>query len=225
MFQDKSILAVIPARAGSKRIPQKNLYEVEGKSLLKITVEQALKSSFIDRVVVSTEDHLIATEARAAGADVPFVRPLELASDTTPGIEPILHAISQLPEYDYVILLQVTSPLRTVNDINEGIQHCFFMKAASCVAVKEVREHPAWMYTISNENRLSAFWPNTFTRKQDLPAMYIVNGAFYMCSVNHIRQAKRLITEETVAYCMPEERSLDIDTDFDLRLLKLYKNC
>lgn len=225
MFQGKSILAIIPARAGSKRLPKKNLYEIDGKSLLEITIAQALESIFIDRVIVSTEDDTIAAQARAAGADVPFMRPIGLASDTTAGVEPVLHALTKLPEYDYVILLQVTSPLRTVDDINKGIQQCFSMAASSCVAVKEVKEHPAWMYTISNNNRLSSFWPNTLTRKQDLPPMYIVNGAFYMCSTPHLLQSKRLITEETVAYLMPEERSLDIDTQSDLLLLKLYKDC
>jgi N-acylneuraminate cytidylyltransferase len=112
-----SLLALIPARGDSKEIPRKNIKEFCGKPLIAWAIEAAQKASGIDRIVLSTEDHEIAEVAQKWGAEVPFMRPAELAGDDTPGIEPVLHALEQLPTFDEVLLLQPTSPLRTAEDI------------------------------------------------------------------------------------------------------------
>ena len=125
MLNGKTILAIIPARGGSKGIPRKNIKPLAGKPLIAWTIEEAKKSKYIDRLILSSEDEEIIRIAKKWGCEVPFVRPKEFAEDETSGIEPILHAIETLSEkYDYVCLLQPTSPLRTVNDIDGCIKKC-----------------------------------------------------------------------------------------------------
>lgn len=116
------ILAIIPARGGSKGVPRKNIRDLAGKPLIAWTIEEAKKSKYITRLILSSEDEEIIEAAKKYGCEVPFVRPIELAQDNTPGIEPVLHAIEKCPGYDYVLLLQPTSPLRTVEDIDGCIE-------------------------------------------------------------------------------------------------------
>lgn len=223
MYHGRSILAVIPARGGSKGVPRKNLRKVNDKSLLEISIETSKNSRYIDRVIVSSEDKEIIQEAITAGADVPFVRPENLARDDTPGIDPILHAIDVLEPYDYVMLLQVTSPLRTSMDIDQCIEYCFRQHASACVSVVEPRQHPCWMYSVSANKSLIPLFPGkTFFRRQDLPLAYAVNGAIYIAKTHWLQQKKTFITDETVAYLMPPERSIDIDSEFDFFLLDTY---
>ena len=124
MIQNKRVLAIIPARGGSKGVSRKNIMVVAGKPLIAWTIEEAIKSRFIDRVVVSSDDSEIIEISRELGANVPFVRPREMAEDDTPMITPVVHLLNKLPDnYDYSVLLQPTSPLRTVQDIDECIKY------------------------------------------------------------------------------------------------------
>ena len=123
MINGKKVLCVIPARGGSKGIPRKNIRIVGGKPLITFTVEVALKSNYIDKVVVSSEDKEILSIAGRIDA-TPLTRPAELSRDNTPGVEAVLHAIDQFPGYDYVVLLQPTSPLRLVEDIDNSLALC-----------------------------------------------------------------------------------------------------
>lgn len=141
-----NLLTCIPARGGSKGIPRKNIRPLAGKPLIGWTIDAAKQAACVNRIVVSTEDEEIATVARALGAEVPFMRPEELAADDTPGIEPVLHAIAQLPGFDWLLLLQPTSPLRTAADIEGIVDFCHSQQAPAAVSICEVAKHPYWMY-------------------------------------------------------------------------------
>lgn len=211
------ILAVIPARGGSKGISRKNIKPLAGKPLIAWTIEAALHAQGIDRVIVSTEDEEIALVAKQFGAEVPFIRPLGLAQDDTPGIAPVLHAIKQLPDYNWVLLLQPTSPLRSVEDIEGIIQFSREEGAPSAVSVTQVSKHPFWMYQRDDQSRLQALIPNRpeITRRQDLPAAYALNGALYLARTDWLIQNQEFIGPETLGYVMPGERSVDLDTPLD----------
>lgn len=221
MIQGKTVLAIIPARGGSKGIPRKNIRLLAGKPLIAWTIEEAKKSKYIDRLILSSEDEEIIKVAEDWGCEVPFIRPAELAKDDTPGIEPVLHALNTLKEnYDYVALLQPTSPMRLVDDIDGCIETCASSNAPSCVSVTEVSEHPYWMYRINKADCLVPFiqQEEEIGCRQDLPVVYILNGAVYVSKTNRIKKTRAFVTRETIAYLMPKVRSYDIDTELDFNI-------
>jgi CMP-N,N'-diacetyllegionaminic acid synthase len=210
MYKDKKILAIIPARGGSKGVPGKNLRKVQGVSLLARSIASAKASKFIDCVVVSSDDDAIITEALAAGAQVPFKRPAEFATDDAPG-------------YDYVIVLQVTSPLRDTADIDGALDFCLRKEANICVSVTAAPVSPHWMFTFNNDSELLPILnEKPPLRRQDLPATYVLNGAIYIAATGWFLNHKSFLTAETLGYVMPAEKSLDLDTEFDFELLDLH---
>lgn len=205
-------LAVIPARGGSKGIARKNIKPLAGKPLIAWAIESALRSEVLDAVVISTEDEEIAAVARDWGALVPFLRPSALARDDTPGIDPIMHALEQLPDFDGVLVLQPTSPLRTTEDIDACIELAQKLQAPSAVSVTKLEKHPFWMYRLDADQRLHALIDApAVSRRQDLPAVYALNGALYYARADWLRQHRAFVSTETVAYVMPPERSIDLD--------------
>lgn len=212
-----SLLAIIPARGASKGIPRKNIKLLGDRPLICWTIDAAKGATCIDRIIVSTEDEEIASVAREFGVDVPFMRPAELAADNTPGIDPVIHAISQLPDYKWVLLLQPTSPLRSSEDINGIWQLCQERGASSAVAVCEVEKHPYWMYQCSDAWRLEPYIRGRpdVTRRQDLPPAYALNGALYLAKIDWLLEQQHFIGPETLGYMMPPERSVDLDTPQD----------
>lgn len=221
MFVNKKILAVIPARGGSKGVPRKNIKLLAGKPLIEWTIQAAKQSKYIDRIVLSSEDDEIIETAKTIGCDVPFKRPIELAKDDTHGIEPILHAINECKGYDYVMMLQPTSPFRTVEDIDEFIEWAFKYDAKSCVSVCEPSKSPYWMYQKSEEEELLIPLLSEYSmvpRRQDLPPVYALNGALYLADVTWLQMNRNFMSKETVGYIMPKERSYDIDTILDFKI-------
>jgi CMP-N,N'-diacetyllegionaminic acid synthase len=219
MIEGYSVLAVIPARGGSKGIPNKNVHPVAGKPLLAWTLEAARTARHLDRVIVSTDSDHIIQVARALGADVPFTRPAELARDDTPGIDPVLHALGELPGFDIVVLLQPTSPLRTGFDIDGAIGLLISSGAMACVAVTEAVNHPYWTYRIAGTGTLTPFIDlpaGATTRRQDLPRAFALNGAVYIARIPWLRESRSFLGPQTVGYEMPAERSIDIDSPQDL---------
>lgn len=213
------ILAIIPARGGSKGVPRKNLRELAGKPLIAWTIEEAKKSRHIERVILSSEDDEIIEVAKQYGCEVPFKRPIELAQDDTPGIEPVLHAIEQCPGYDYVVLLQPTSPLRTVEDIDGCIEKLLSIGGDFCVSVTEPEKSPYWMYTLENDKMVPLLAQDRLiTRRQDLTKCYVLNGAVYVAQVKKLVERKSFLVDDTLAYIMKPEHSLDIDTLVDLKI-------
>ena len=215
------VLALIPARGQSKGIPRKNIRDLAGKPLIVWTIEAALAASGIDAVVVTTDDEEIADISRVAGAQVPFLRPAELATDDAPGIAPVLHALEMLPEVSSLLLLQPTSPLRGTSDIDGLLAMVEKTQAPSVVSVCAVEDHPAWMFRRSEEGRLTSFLDQpTPKRRQDLEPLYILNGAMYYAQRDWLVSHGKLTGPETMGYVMPGERSADIDTPFDWRLVE-----
>jgi len=226
MISDKKILGIIPARGGSKGIFRKNLKLLAGKPLIAWTIEEAKKSHYLDRIILSSEDAEIIATAKTLGCEVPFVRPVELARDDTPGIEPVIHALNCLGEpFDYVVLLQPTSPLRSVADIDGCIRFCVREGAPACISVTLTEKHPYWMHTIDEHHRLHPVLPaaQPVQRRQDLPPVYLENGAVLMAQTDYLLKEKSFITHETVAYVMPPERSWDIDNERDFYYCSLLK--
>ena len=211
-----NLLALIPARGGSKGIPRKNIRSFCGKPLLQWSIEAALSSSSVDQVVVSTDDPEIAQVALASGAEVPFLRPPELSSDSAPGIAAVLHALDQLPYVTDVLLLQPTSPLRTVHDIESIVALRNKALCESVVSLTPCAKHPAWMYNLASDQRLDPFLQEQAPPcRQQLSMVYVLNGALYLASRSFLETEQAFISPDTVGYVMPPERSVDIDTPLD----------
>lgn len=230
MYKGKNILAVIPARGGSKGIPRKNIKKLGGKPLIAWTIECGKKSKYIDRMIVSTEDYEIAEIARMWGAEVPFMRPAELAKDNTPGVAPLVHAAKMLIKdaYDYIVLLQVTSPFRDVSDIDGTIEKCIDSKADTCVSIAKAEASPYWMYSLTKSGKLRSLLKISREKsyqRQKLPMVYQLNGAVYVVKCSYLLREQKLIDENTLGYIMSTEHSLDIDTMMDFLLAESILNC
>ncbi|MEZ2718666.1 acylneuraminate cytidylyltransferase family protein [Niallia circulans] len=217
MINNKKLLAIIPARGGSKGVPRKNIRKLAGKPLIVWTIEAGKQSKYIDRIIVSSEDEEILQVAKEYGEDIAFERPKSLAEDHTPGIDPVLHAIEKLADYQYVILLQPTSPLRAIEDIDGCIEKLLTTGASSCVSVTVPDKSPYWMYTLQKNGAMEPLIPQVelLPRRQDLPIVYALNGAVYIAKIDWLKRTKSFITEETIGYVMPKIRSYDIDTEED----------
>ncbi len=215
-------LAVIPARGGSKGIPRKNIRQIANKPLIVWTIEAALRSSLLDSVIVSTDDQEIAEVARNAGAEVPFLRPAELAQDHSAGIDPLLHAISEVPGFDAVVLLQPTSPLRRTEDIDECLSLAWCYDAPSVVSVTEPEAHPFLTYRLNSDRKLERLVDALpVNRRQDLPTVYALNGALYYAQTDWVKNSRKLVAQETLGYVMSRLHSVDIDTPLDWKLAEL----
>ena len=219
MINGRSVLMVIPARGGSKGLPGKNLRPVDGRPLLAWTIESATASKYADRVIVSSDDDAIMQAAKRLDCDVPFRRPAALATDTATTLDVILHALDSLPPFDLVVVLQPTSPLRTREDIDAACALLVASGAPTCVSVSPVEQTPYWMYWINERNALVPVVeaPVGVTRRQDLPAVFALNGAVYVADVRWLREHRTFVSPETVGSVMPLDRSLDIDSleDFE----------
>ena len=218
-----SVLAVIPARGGSKGIPRKNLRNLCGKPLIGWTIEAALSSELIDRVVVSTDDTEIADYSLKCGADIPFLRPPSLATDEASSIDVVLHALDEVSDYENLLLLQPTSPLRGGGDIDSMVQQFLREQRSSCVSVCYAREHPYWMYAVSKSGALQQLIPDADVSKgrQQFPTCYVLNGAMYLSSIEKLRKERSFIHRETGIYLMTPECSIDIDDLFDWSLAEM----
>lgn len=219
MINGLTVLALISARGGSKGLPGKNIRRVAGRPLIDFTIAAARRARCVDRIVLSTDDPAIAEVARACGCEVPFLRPAELATDEARSIDVVLHALDALPPYDLVVLLQPTSPTRSAADIDEACALLLQHEASSCVSVTLVEQNPYWMYQLDAGARLQPLLPPVASaaRRQDLPLVYVLNGAVYAARSAWLRETRSFVGEGTVAHVMPHDRSIDIDTleDFE----------
>jgi CMP-N-acetylneuraminic acid synthetase len=219
MIDEKKILAVIPARGGSKGVPRKNIRELAGKPLIAWTIEAAKKSKYIDRLILTSEDPEIIEVAKFYGCEVPFVRAAELAQDDTPGIEVVLDAVQRCPGFTHVLLLQPTSPFRTHKHIDDLIEE-FNQKKINClVSVTMPGKHPMWSFSMTEKNMLSPFFKDTIpSNRQALPTAYVLNGALYLSDINWLRVNRSFISSETNGFLMSPESSMDIDTELDFEI-------
>lgn len=218
MIGDTRLLAIIPARGGSKRLPGKNILDLAGKPLIAWTIEAAKKSKYIDRVVVSTDDDQISEISKKYGADIPFLRPVELSTDKASSIDVVTHTVIFLEDkndvYDFVVLLQPTSPMRDSQHIDEAISFMNSQHADSIVSVCEVDHSPLWCSTLPEDMSMCHFLSDSIknSRSQDLPMYYRVNGAIYICKKSRLMDENTLFFKNNVfAYLMDKESSVDID--------------
>lgn len=224
------VLAVIPAKAGSKEVKNKNIVRVSGRPLMWYTIMPALRAleeGLVDSVALSTDSPKIADMARGFGVSVPFIRPKKLAKDNTTSAEVVLHAVeffaARKEYFEAIMLLQPTSPLRSYEDMRESIRLFFSKRTNSLVSVyRDEKVQTGIIYKKTNGNvgaPLDRFH-NCGIRRQKSCEVYIRNGAIYITSMSYLRRSSKLISGRPILYEMPRERSLNIDTVKDLKELK-----
>lgn len=207
-------IALIPARGGSKGIPRKNIKLFNEKPLIYWSIKAAFQSDFIDRVIVSTEDQEIAEIAKSFSAEVPFLRPKELAMDESLGIDPVIHALEELPNVDDLLLLQPTSPLRMASHINEIFNLRNKFSSDSAVSISLSRK--PFIYKLNEKSQVKPFSKKVKPLpRQKLKDLYNLNGALYLSKRESILRHKSFISNSTIGYIMAEEFSIDIDTQLD----------
>ena len=226
-MRDRSnhVLVVIPARGGSKGLPRKNVLPLAGKPLIAWSIETALAVDGICRVVVSTDDVEIAQVSNEYGAEVPFMRPAELATDTASGTDVLVHALKASQDYyqeqyDWVLLLQPTSPLRLSEDIQEAFKIAESGDVDAVIGLKEVSEFPQWMKRQYQNGDIADYLDGMIkpANRQDLDTPYIVNGAIYLIRSSMLEETGNFYTGVTKGYLMPKDRSVDIDDELDFKM-------
>jgi len=209
-------VALIPARGGSKGIKRKNIKLFNNMPLIYWTIKTALESNYIDRVVVSTEDEEIADISRSLCAEVPFMRPASLATDNSTGMETVLHALEHLSEAKNILLMQPTSPLRKTIHIEEIFKLRKKSNCDSAVSLSLSKKHLDLFFSIDSCNRIVPDSENLkLAPRQQYSTKYTLNGSLYLSTKESILHSKSFITSNTIGYIMPEEYSIDIDTQLD----------
>ena len=227
MFDDRRVLALIPARGGSKGLPGKNVAPLGGRPLIAWTVAAARGSAFVDEVVVTTDDDAIAQAAVAAGARVPFRRPAALAADEARMGDVVAHALEALAAgdapYGWLLLLQPTSPLRTATHIDEAFARLRASAGRAVVSVCEAEHSPRWTASLPPDGNMAGFGDPAATRanRQDLGVFYRLNGAIYLTDIEYWRDRQGFLGPATYAYVMAQDDSVDIDRPLDLDLAAL----
>jgi CMP-N,N'-diacetyllegionaminic acid synthase len=230
MINRKAILAIIPARSGSKGLPHKNVVDLCGKPLLGWPIQAAMKSKYVDKVIVSTDDEDIAKTARAEGAEVPFIRPAELASDTATSISVIEHAISfhksHGQNYDYIILLEPTSPLTDSEDIDKAMELLDSSRtiADAIVGVSKLEQsHPLFTVVIDDQGLIKPFYKQDYAtpiRRQDLSTHYFFDGSLYISDKSVLLERKSFYHDRTLPYIVPKWKAFEVDDLVDLICIK-----
>ena len=223
MHKGKTYLAIIPARGGSKRLPRKNLLDLNGKPLVAWSIEAGLNSKYIDKVVVTSDDADILTIAEDYGV-LSINRPIELSSDTATTFDAVEHAIENIKYYDYIVLLQPTSPLRTEWHIDKAIEFLINKEADAIVSVCEMDHSPLWSNTLDDTLSMAEFLTKSIKNKrsQDLDSYYRINGAIYICDTKKLLKEKGFFIENGIyAFKMDRETSIDIDNEIDFQLADL----
>lgn len=219
MIDGLRVLALIPARGGSKGLPGKNILPVGGRPLLAWTIQAARASRYIDRLVLSSDDLAIIAVAEREGCEVPFRRAAALATDAATSVDVVIDAIERLPGHDVVVLLQPTSPLRAAADIDAVLESLCRRSAEACVTVRPAEEHPYWTFRMDEDGRLAPYCTPANgipAQRQRLPDAWCLNGAVYAARIPWFLRAKTFFGAQTIAQPMPVERSVDIDTEAQL---------
>ena len=227
----KLVLAIIPARGGSKGVTNKNIRMLAGKPLIAYTLEASQKSSVLTHTIVSTDSEEIATIAKNHGGKVPFMRPAELATDMAASLPVIQHAVKEMEallncKFDAVVMLQPTCPLRASADIDQAVNKLFESKADSVISVTDVGgHHPLRMKRIVAGDHLVNYieqGAEDMRPRQVLPPTYIRNGALYVAKRDVIMEKNTFVGEDCRAYIMPGDRSVNIDVFEDLLVAEHY---
>lgn len=233
MKGSKRVLAVTLARGGSKSVPRKNIRPILGVPLIAYTIAEALRSNFVSRYIVSTDDEVIQKVATQYGAEAPFLRPPQFATDTASTISALKHAVEWVEEqegvkYDYILEVMCTNPMKTSSDIDAVIQKLITTEADSVIAVHKLEDHhPIRIKKIIDDKIVDFCLPEVpESRRQDLkPDAYIRSGSIYGARRDHIMiEGKRYGTENSRAYILPPERVVNIDTEIDFLVAEVLVN-
>ena len=216
-----SVIAIIPPRSGSKGLRDKNIKNLDGKPLMAYTIEAAKASGLFDCIHVSTDSKIYADIARKYGAEVPFLRTLELSGDQASSWDTVTYVLDEYEKmnkiFDTVILLQPTSPLRSENDIVNAYQLFITKNARAVVSVCEVDHSPLWADTLPDDGNMNGFVDKKYRDipRQQMPKYYRVNGAIYICLPETLKSINNLYDIECYAYKMDRKHSIDIDDEMD----------
>lgn len=217
------VLALIPAKGASTRLRRKNVAPLGGRPLIAWTIEAARQATVFDRIVVSTEDAEVADVARTAGAEVPFLRPADLAVDPAGVVQVALHALDELEQqgetYDEMCILLPTCPFRTAGDIRAALELFRRREEPNLMSVAPFEHTPFAAVAVNENGLLSPIFPEHFGKKsQELPPTFRPNGAIHILDVAWFRKTRSYVAPPVIAYVMPRERSIDVDTVDDLRV-------
>jgi len=228
MAKKPKVLGIIPARSGSKGIPGKNIAVIGSKPLIAWTIEIAKQAKNLDKIIVSTDSEKYASICKNYNVEVPFLRPPELSSDEATSEDVVIHTLKWMKKNehyqpDYILYLQPTSPLRTADDIDQSINIAKEKNAYSVVSVELTNRHPYFMKKIDSDGLISHYEKQVFPtpRRQELEPIYVLNGAIFLISTKIILDNKSWYGEKCYSYIMPPERSLEIDTPWDLHIANL----
>lgn len=225
MIKGKKILAIIPARGGSKRLPRKNVLNLNGKPLIAWSIEAAQKSKYIDRVLVSSDDDEIISISEEYLSET-IKRPDSLATDTATTVEMIEHVLHNIKDYDYLILLQPTSPLRNNIHIDEAIELLIYNQADAVISVCKMDHSPLWSNKLPADRNMTNFLRKDVIgrRSQDLDDYFRINGAIYVCNIKAFLKEKTLFLKNNIfAYVMNRKFSIDIDEEIDLKMAEFLQ--
>ena len=231
MLNGYKILVLIPARGGSKGLPNKNIMNLSGKPMIKWTIDEAKKLEWIDKIVVSTDSKKIIDECKEPFIDIPFVRPSSLSTDTASSIDVVLHALNWLENknlyFDIIILLEPTSPLREAIDIETALQLMFKENAKSVVGVSKVKSsHPEFMYEKKENNYIVPYnkIKSSQSRRQDVDMLYYLEGSIYASFVNDFKKNKTFYHKNTIGYEVSKIKSFEIDDIEDFVIVEALLN-
>ena len=212
-------IALIPARGGSKGIPGKNIKLFNSKPLIYWSIQTALNSNYIDRVIVSTDDEEIAEVAKSYSAEVPFLRPKKFATDESPGIDPVIHALENIPNVDNVLLLQPTSPFRENKHVEEIFQLSSEFNSDSVVSISLSKKHIDLFFYLNDNKKITGYNDKIKSLpRQQYQNLYTLNGSLYLSTKDSIFSNKSFITPKTIGYVMADKYSFDIDNQLDWEL-------
>ena len=226
MLNGKNILAIIPARGGSKGLPGKNIKSLNGKPLIAYTIEEDAKSKGITRTIVSTDSEEIADISKQYGAEIPFLRPEAFATDTASSVDVVVHALDYLRENenyipDYIVLLQCTTPFKNSEDLDQAMQKCINEEMDAVVSICEAEVNPYWTVKFEGKELKDVIeGGNSISSRQALPKAYRLNGGIYGIKTEVFLKERDFMPKKTTGYIMPHERSIDIDTKEDFELCK-----
>jgi len=226
MYKNKKFLAIIPARGGSKRFPNKNILDLNEEPLIGWSIKAGQNSKYIDKVVVSSDSDKILDISKKYKVDI-LKRPNILATDTATTIDVLKHTIENYKDYDYLILLQPTSPLRNEKHIDEAIELLDKKNADAIIGVTEMVHSPLWSNTLDEDLNMSNFLRDEVKskRSQDLEKYYRINGAIYICKIDKFLEENNLFLKENIfAYVMDRKSSIDIDEEIDFKFAKVLLN-
>ena len=227
MYNNKVVLCIIPARGGSKGLPGKNIKELLGKPLIAYSIEQAKRSKYIDRVVVSTESAAITDISKQYGAEAPFMRPKEYAEDESSIFDVLLHAIDWMEKkekylFDILVLLHVTAPLRNTEDIDNCIELLVKKNADNVFSVAPAHRNPYFnMVEVSKDGKVRLVKDGDFATRQSAPEVFDMNASIYVWWKDILKEKRATLLENSHIYIMPKERSVDIDDTIDFKIAEM----